>query len=166
MTLAEFTTSKGVWNGWHWRYVSLTVLALAVLQVVAFYAFHYPLLSSLPIAVLSVAYIVILRVRERRLNNALLAVVATFVIGLVLQLALEAKGQAFHGKQAAGFWETNGLTLVMGLVMGYAYLRLTEWSERKRGEMEAKRAKSAGSMSSTSPVRRHSGKKKKKNRRR
>ena len=136
--MSDWTTSAGIWKGWYWRYVSLTILAIAVLQVIAFYVVPYDLLNSLPIAVLSISYLVILKVKERRLANALVAVALAFVLGVVLQLTLEYHGLP-HGKQL-GFWlQSNGWTLLMGGLMAYAYLRLTQWSEKKRTQLEAKR---------------------------
>lgn len=157
MALSEFTTSPGIWKGWHWRTISITVAAVAILQVIAYYLFKYNLVSSLPIAVLSVSYLVILRVKERRLANALVAVAAAFVAGVILQVALQHYGMTLHGAEF-NFWLQSDLwTLAMGLVMAYAYLLLTQWSERKRAQLDAKR--SVGKAPSrTQPVRHHNKK--------
>lgn len=159
--MSEFTTSSGVWKGWHWRYVSITVLVIALLQALAYLTFQYNLVSSLPIAVLSVSYLVILRVKERRLANALVAVLASFVIGVILQISLQHYGYTWHGQQFLYWLQSDAWTLVIGLVMAYAYLRLTQWSERKRGELDAKRAATTKASTPT-PVRRHHKKRKKK----
>lgn len=160
MTLSDYTTSSGVWKGWHWRYVSITVLVIALLQALAYLTLKYDLVSSLPIAVLSVSYLVILRVKERRLANALAAVLSSFILGVILQVSLQHYGYTWHGKQFLYWLQSDAWTLVIGLAMAFAYLRLTQWSERKRAELDAKRATTAKSSTPT-PVRRHHKKRKK-----
>lgn len=162
--MSDFTTSSGVWKGWHWRYVSITVLVIGLLQAIAYLTFHYDLVTSLPIAVLSVSYLVILRVKERRLGNALASVIAMFVLGVILQVSLQHYGYTWHGTKFLIWVQGDAWTLVIGLVMAYAYLRLTQWSERKRGELDAKRADKTKSTSTVQPVRRHNKKRKKKRR--
>ena len=165
MTLSEFTTSPGIWKGWHWRTISLTVAAVAVLQLIAYYLFTYDLVSSLPIAVLSVSYLVILRVRERRLANALVAVGGAFIVGVILQIALQHYGTTLHGAKFAFWLQSDLWTLAMGLVMAYAYLMLTQWSERKKAQLDAKRsADKAPTRARTQAVRHHSKKRKGKRR--
>jgi hypothetical protein len=164
MTLSEFTTSSGVWKGWHWRYVSVTVLVVGLLQAIANLTFNYDLVSSLPIAVLSVSYLVILKVKERRLANAMAAVIATFILGVILQVSLQHYGYTWHGQKFLYWVQSDAWTLAIGVVMAYAYLRLTQWSERKRGELDAKRAAKSQQPSTTQPVRRHHKKRKKRRR--
>lgn len=137
--LAVFSFSKPVINGWHWRTITLTVAAIALLQVVLDQMTrHYSVVATAPLGVLFVGYIIIPKVKERRVANALVGVIAVFVIDLILQLGLD-----FHGLPPAGsqrlFLEDNLMSLVLGALVCFGYTKLTEWSERKRGEREAKR---------------------------
>jgi membrane-bound ClpP family serine protease len=161
----EYTTNKWVRNGWYWRFVGLTVLSIAALQIVLKLTLKYDLVQSLPLALLVVSYIILPRVEERKLGNAIAGVVAMFIVNLVLlpTFELDLMKQVW---QAHIFWQFAALNLLLplllGLVMAYFYLRLTQWSERKRAELEAKRRASA--EPEQRPVRRHHRKKKKKKR--
>lgn len=165
-TDTTYTTSNGVWNGWSWRFVGLTVLAVAVLQVILKLAMHYQLYASLPLAVLIVSYVIIPRVKERKLANAIVGVIATFIIGVILELALEMDllQQAAASHMLTQFVLMNmGFPLVLGLLMSYMYLRLTQWSDKKRLQMEAKR-RATNATTSSPPIRRHHQNKKRKKR--
>ncbi|MCL6636810.1 MAG: hypothetical protein K6T26_02570 [Alicyclobacillus sp.] len=139
--MTDLTTDRGIWRGWHWRLGGLTVAAVLVLQVIAYFAVHYPLEQSLLLAMLMVSYVIIPKAQERRLANAMAGVVVTFVLGLLLQFLLE---DTWAKALAQGEWlslaELNVLNLAVGLSMAYLYLRLTQWSERKRSAAAAQRA--------------------------
>ncbi len=162
----EYTTNKWTWKGWRWRFVGLTVLSIAVLQIVMLFTLKYDLVQSLPLAVLIISYIIVPRVEERKLGNAIAGVIAMFIVDVILLLAFEFNlfKQAW---QMHVFWQFIGLNLVipllLGLFLAYFYLRLTRWSEKKRAEIEAKRRASAAASESR-PVRRHHKKKKRKKR--
>lgn len=159
---------QGIKYGIYWRMVGLTVLLIAVLQLLAFYAFHYPFTTSMPLAVLLVTYITVPRTKERRLLNAVLGVVLVFVIGLVFELLLQGLDptlQKLPGPSTWGFWLNNAFYLVFGLLMSYVFLLVTQWSERKRVQMEEKRAREqAPNDRPTAQVRHHRTKKKRKRR--
>lgn len=161
-------TQAGVRNGIYWRFLGLSVLAVAALQVVAKYALHYPIVQSLPLAELIVAYLVIPRAKERRLMNAIIGVLASFVVGVLLAIFVEKDlQQAIAAHQLVPFLELYiAFPLLLGLVVAFAYLRLTEWSEKKRSQIEEKRNRDRAGSEPTPPVRRHAGKGKKKKRRR
>lgn len=171
--MANQNADGGNWKGIHWRFIGMTVLAIAVLQVIAQYAVHYPILESLPLAVLIVSYVVIPRVKERRLANALTGVVASYVIGLILECVFDWSEilTAIQKGAVANLLELNVFPILLGLVVAFAYLRLTQWSERKRGQMESKRRAKLGTPEPAPQRRVHSDKyakkkkKKKSNRR-
>jgi hypothetical protein len=162
----EYTTNKWIWKGWRWRFVGLTVLSIAVLQILLLFTLKYDFVQSLPLAVLIVSYIIVPRVEERKLGNAIAGVIAMFVVDLILLLAFELNlwRQAW---QMHVFWQFVGLNLfaplVLGLAMAYFYVWLTQWSEKKRAEIEAKR-RAREAESEPRPVRRHHKKKKRKKR--
>lgn len=158
----------GIRNGIYWRFLSISVLGVAVLQVVAKFAMRYPISASLPLAELIVAYLVIPRAKERRLTNAIIGVLAAFVIGVLLEIFLPGEMQAAIAKhQVMSYIELYMLfPLLLGLVVAFAYLRLTEWSEKKRASIEAKRNRERADSAPTPAVRRHTGKGKKKKKRR
>lgn len=165
--MANRNANGGIWNGLHWRFTGLVVLAIAVLQVIAQYAVHYPILESLPLAVLIISYVIIPRVKERRLTNALIGVIASYIVGLILELSLNRNEilLAIHQHAVPNLLELNVFPLLLGVVVAFAYLRLTEWSERKRSQMETKRRSERGVPDPVPQRRVHSDKytKKKKN---
>ncbi|KPV43220.1 hypothetical protein [Alicyclobacillus ferrooxydans] len=156
----------GIRNGIYWRFLSIAVVAVAALQVVAKYALHYPISQSLPLAELVVAYLVIPRAKERRLMNAIIGVLAAFVIGVLLEIFVPGEMQTAIAKhQLMTYIKFYVLfPLLLGLVVAFAYLRLTEWSEKKRATIEAKRNRERADSAPPPPVRRHSKKKKKRRR--
>jgi len=162
--MSDYTTGNGIWNGWSWRFVGFAVLGIALLQVALFYTVPLSFVTSLPLAVFAVAYIVILRVRERRLANAIVGVIASFVVGVVLELTMEGTYVQMWSKPGGhGAVITNLLSpLVLGLAMAFIYLRVTEWSESKRADLEEKRKRK--SVTEVRPPQRVHKKKKKKRR--
>src|SRR5579875_4073564 len=136
MRVSELTSSKGIWNGWYWRYVGLTVLVVAILQVVSHYTIRWPMMQSTQLAMFIAMWFIVPRVQERRLANTLVGVILTFVIGVVLQLTLDQQFTLSHG--VSYFLEQNLIMLLVGVLLAYAYLKLSMWSERKRKEREAR----------------------------
>ncbi|SFU89230.1 hypothetical protein [Alicyclobacillus macrosporangiidus] len=159
-------TTPGVWRGWHWRLMAWTIAVIVVLQVAAYYFVpnHYPIVQSTLLAMLIVSYVIIPRAQERRLANAFVAIAVTFLIDLALEALIERGWQtAAATHQLLPYVELNALYLVFSFAMAFIYLRLTQWSDRKRAELEAKRR---AERMKDEPVRRrvHSKKKKKKRR--
>ncbi|GGI96324.1 hypothetical protein GCM10010885_02460 [Alicyclobacillus cellulosilyticus] len=154
--MGEYTTQQGIWNGWYWRFLALLVLAVAVLQSLAAAFLHYPITTSLPLALLVVAYMTAPRVKERRLANTLAGVVAMFLVNLLLEWVFDRALLLKEGWLVVA--EANGFALAVGLAMAYLYLRLTIWSERKREELESRRRQQ--DAEAPPPVRRHRKKKK------
>lgn len=150
------SSSKGIYNGWHYRFVGIVVALLAVLQILAHMTLKYTVATSLPLAVVVVSYIVAPRVKERRLANTIAGVLGIFVIDLLLEVFWEHA----QSPSMANFLELNGFALVMGIVLAFLYLKLTQWSEKKRAELDAKRRPTATSSSSdtTRPITRNTGK--------
>jgi hypothetical protein len=161
--MSDYTTKNGVWNGWSWRYVGILVIGIAVLQLAVWYEFKYPIIQSLPLAVLIVSYLIIPRVKERRLGNAIAGVIATFIVGLVLEITVEHNLQTFmHKGQLMGFVELNVFPLLLGITVAFVNLRMTLWSEKKRDQLaEKRRLETAGKSASTLQQRVHRTKKKK-----
>lgn len=159
--LTEFNFSKPVINGWHWRTLAITVVAIAALQVILDLATSkYNIVMTTPIAVLFVGYLVIPRIKERRVGNAVVGVLAIFAIDLILQVTLDA-----HGKTpvtGAIFLEENAMSLLLGAFVVFGYTRMTAWSDRKREEREAKRRGEAAPAQNHPPRRHHSKKKRRK----
>lgn len=155
--MAEFNFSKPVVNGWHWRTLAITVAAIAVLQVILDLTTRYTVVMTAPLGVLFVGYLVIPRIKERRVGNAVVGVAAIFIIDLILQFALD-----MHGKSPvsqAVFLEENGMSLLLGAFVCFGYTRMTDWSDRKRQEREARR-RTETAPAQTHPQRRHHSKKK------
>ena len=164
--MSEWTTTTGIWKGFYWRFIAITVASLAVVQVLGFYFGHFFLTQTLPFSVLVTIYMVVPRAKERRLANALVGGAAAFVIGIVLQLAFQYHWtEELQAQQWPLFWEQNLFTLVMGTSLAVLYLRVTEWSERRRAKWDAKRAIERPAADSAAAVRRrNTGKKKTKRR--
>jgi len=141
-----WNTSKWRYQGWAWGYVGLTVLAVAVLQVIAKFAINYPLINTGQLAVFVVVWFIVPRIRERRLGNTLAGVILVFVLDLILQLLLDPKSFTTHLMQTL---QLNGFILATGLLIGYLYLRLSTWSENKRAQMDAKRNQTAGKQTAS-----------------
>ncbi len=135
--LPQFWNGNGVWRGWHLKTLAVTVLSLVVLQLIAKYAVHYSLLYTVALAEIIACYFVVPRVKDRPVANALAAVMALFVINLVLQFELEWSVLAQVGWRATAL--EDGFALLIGLVWSVLYYRLNAWSERKRAEAEEKR---------------------------
>lgn len=157
--MENYTTGKGIWNGWYYRLIGTVVLVVAILQVLAQYLLkNYPIVTTVPVAIVIVAYLIIPRIRERRLGNAILGVVVAFVVDVILELVLPLPNGAHFPRSVVV--QSNALALVMGIVLAYLYLKLTIWSEKKRLELEQKRQESLGAPKKP-PVRHHRKKKKK-----
>ncbi|MCL6631605.1 MAG: hypothetical protein K6T63_03155 [Alicyclobacillus herbarius] len=135
----QFGNGSGVWRGWHLKTVGLTVISLVVLQLIAKYAVHYPLLYTVALAEIIACYFIVPRVKERTVANALAGAIALFVINMVLQFELEWPILAQVGWR--GTLLEDGFALLIGLVWSVLYFRLNAWSERKRLEAEEKRRK-------------------------
>lgn len=128
----------GVWNGWHWRFLTILVIAICLLELIAYEVVHYPMDTSVMLGALIVVYAVIPRLKERRVAHSIIGVVAVVIITTALEGYFEPN--LLVGKIGfEDFLMGNGLALVVGILMSYLYLRLTDWSARKRGQTEAKR---------------------------
>ncbi|QSO53287.1 hypothetical protein JZ785_05280 [Alicyclobacillus curvatus] len=151
-------SQPGIKNGIYWRFLGISVVGVAVLQVVAKFALKYPIFQSLPLAELIVAYLIIPKAKERRLTNAVVGVLAAFVVGVLLDFFVERSPQlAMSQGTFIQFIELYILfPLLLGLVVAFAYLRLTEWSEKKRAAIEQKRSQERAGKEPAPPVRRHS----------
>lgn len=128
----------GVWNGWHWRFLTILVIAICLLELIAYKTVSYPMDTSVMLGALIVVYAVIPRLKERRLAHSIIGVVAVVIITVALEAYFEPA--LFVGKAAVdNFLMGNGLSLIVGILMSYFYLRMTDWSTRKRMESDAKR---------------------------
>jgi hypothetical protein len=146
-----------------WKLIGASVGIIVVLQVVAYYAIHYPLVQSLSLTVLLVSYIIVPRAKARKFENAVAGVIFTWIIGVVLDIALN-KGwaTALKNKQVMPYIELMVVPLLLGIAVAYGYMRLTNWSARKRTEIDNKR-KTTSTPTTTLPARRvHTKKKRKK----
>jgi membrane-associated HD superfamily phosphohydrolase len=149
---------NSTWHGWYWQFIAVTVVLFGAIQTVADIWFHYWITTSMPLAVLVVTYLVVPRTKERRLANAVAGVILMFLVDLVLEFSLPSQPVIQTWKSLLAL---NGYVLVFGLLMAYVFLRVTRYSERKRGEMEAKRSREQAPAKPTQPaVRRHRWKKK------
>lgn len=151
---------NGVWRGWHWQIISLMVVGLGALQTVAAIWLHYPVTTSMPMAMLIVIYLVVPRTKERQLANTLAAVVAMFLVNLLLEFSLPSPTVKVGW---IALLEMNLWMLIMGLLMAFLYLRVMRWSERKRVQMEDRRRSRETPAKADRPtvnVRRHRWKKK------
>ncbi|GMA52346.1 hypothetical protein GCM10025857_37030 [Alicyclobacillus contaminans] len=140
--MTEYTTSKGVWNGWYWRLIGGATLAIAALQLLLKGIIHYPLFSGLPLAVMIIVYIIVPRAKERTLANAIVAVVVMYVVSAALAFGFEWNTVALyaaHHLLPLFILQELVIPLLLGVVLAYVYLRLSRWSDRKRAEIEAKR---------------------------
>ncbi len=158
--MSDYTTGKGVYKGWYWRFVGLAVLGVILLQIISFYTIKWPILESTQIAMFLVIWLVISRIQERRLANAIAGSVLVFVIGLVLQFTLD----PLVARTSPGvFWKSNLMILVVSILLAYLYAKMQGWSERKRDQLEAKRKEKMGvTKTDRPPVRTHRKKKRRK----
>lgn len=143
------------WKGLEWKLVGFSVAGIIALQLVAHYfLIHYQIIQSLSLTVLLVSYIIIPRAKSRKLANALVGVIAVWVIGVVLEITLEhGLSSAIHLGEVMPFIELTVIPLLLGIAMAYGYLRLTTWSTRKRMEMDARR-KEGKSAPTSQPAKR------------
>jgi hypothetical protein len=160
--LADGLQDPGVWKGWYWRYGALAVAAIAILETAIYLAFKWSIFQNTLLGLLIVVYLMAVRAKERRLANMMAAVAVLFVIDVLLQVYVERLPSA-SGFTWSSFAENNALYLVIALVWSYLYLRLLQWTERKRSELEARRR--AETESERPRVRHHRKKKKKRGRR-
>ena len=138
----------GVWNGWHWRFLTILVVAICLLELIAWETLHYSMVTSVTLGVLIVIYVVIPRLTERRLAHSIIGVVAVVILTMAMEGFFES--DIFKVSGGPGYYFLyNGLALVIGIAMSFLYLRLTDWSARKRAENDAKRAGRAQSKSTT-----------------
>lgn len=158
--MSEYSNGNGVWNGWHWRFLTILVLAICGLELLAYKTMKYPMITSVTLGVLIVIYVAIPRLKERRLAHSLIGVVAVVIITSALEAYFEP--DLFQNGVNA-FLLYNGLALLIGIGMSFAYLKITDWSNAKRVQMEAKRRDQPGTTTPVQPQRRHSRGKKKKN---
>ncbi len=136
--MSENENQPGVWNGWHWRFLTILVLAICALELLAYETMKYPMITSVTLGVLVVIYVVIPRLKERRLAHSIIGVVAVVLITAALEAYFEP--ELFRVKGGIGaYFLYNGLALVIGIAMSFLYLRLNDWSMRKRAEADAKR---------------------------
>ncbi|CAM3799538.1 hypothetical protein [Alicyclobacillus pomorum] len=163
--MSEYTTDKGIWNGWYWRLIGLSVMSIAIVQLLLKYVIHYSLFVSLPMAVLVISYIVVPRAKERTLANALLGVFSMFVVSAALALIFEPAVVQQAAKQhivRQFLLEYLALPLLLGITLAYGYLRLSQWSDKKRAELEEKRRAQMVADKPVPPRRIHRKKKRKK----
>lgn len=130
---AKDGAQKGTWNGWQWRYLGLTVLGLAVLQTIAWVFEHISIVQTGEFAMMIIIGFIGPRIQARRLANTMAAVIASWVLSVVLQLIF------FTPTLIKESLLPDLLILVIGIVIAYFFEKITTWSERKRSEMDAKR---------------------------
>lgn len=161
--MSDNSNGKGVWNGWHWRYLTILVLAICILELVAFKAANYPMNASVTLGVLIVIYVTVPRLKERRLAHSLIGVVAVVLITSALEAYFE---PALFKAGPNAFFLMNGLALLIGIGMSYLYIKITDWSNAKRAQSEAKRREKVSPSTPSQPQRRHTQGRKKKNKKR
>lgn len=158
--MRKFNWSDPVVDGWHWRFVGLTVVAILFLQIVADYLLKYRVVTTVPLGVLFAAYVIIPRIKERRLGNALAGAIAVFIVDVILEIVLDYHGTQFAAANRSAFLQFNVYALLLGIAVCYGYLKLTQWSERKRDQM-AERRRNEARPTGQAPRRHHSDKRKK-----
>ncbi len=134
--MSDYTTGKGVYKGWHWRNIGLTVIGVTILQVVSFYTIRLPILQSTQIAMFLTIWLIISRLHERRLANGLIGMMIVFIIGFVLQFTIDpaTKRLPLHS-----VLQTNLMVLSVSALLAIILTKMQGWSERKRATLEAKR---------------------------
>ncbi|MDP9728791.1 hypothetical protein ACOJUR_10555 [Alicyclobacillus tolerans] len=152
--MANSWMDGGTWRGFHIRYLAILSVSFAVLQAVAYYTVHYPLMFSSEFAMILMMWLIIPRLTERRLANTFAGVTTTFLLGLILQFTI-----GLEITEKGGIWYTLGqnlLIFVVALALSYLYLRVSIWSDRKKAELEKRRAeKSSSAQTTVAPVRVH-----------
>jgi hypothetical protein len=150
--------SGNMLKGLQWKLIGLSVAGISVLQVIAYFAMKFLLIQSLSLTVLLVSYIIIPRVKERKFAHAVVGVIGVWIIGVLLEVGLE-KYWTVVGQLP--FIEMCVYPLLLGIVVSYGYMRLTNWSNRKRSEIDAR--KRVVNAPTSIPLQRvHSKKKRKK----
>ena len=153
-----------VWRGWHWQLILIVVVGIGIIQAVADVWFHYSVTLSIPMAVLLTIYLVVSRTNVKRLANTLAAVVLTVLINVLMQALFPIPKAAGGVKQLA---ISDATMLFFGLIMGFVFLRMTMFSERKRAELDEKRTREKATTKKPQvTVRHHRWKKKPKRKKR
>lgn len=130
---------KGIVNGWHWRFIAMVVVAIAILEVIAYEATSgaYSFIANGELGMFVVAIMVVQKAKERRSANTLVAVLVSYGINLIFQLTLGYTGTIQH---SWGFFaEQNAIIGLIGVFFSIVYSRTTAWSDKRRKELEAKR---------------------------
>ncbi|SIS63941.1 hypothetical protein [Alicyclobacillus vulcanalis] len=144
----ESTTSAwktGVWRGWYWRFDLLTVVAIAALECIVYYASggKYSFFFSSELGTLIAVVAVVQRAKEKRSLNGLVVGAVSYLLGFLFQCTLgyaETHDAIVHG-QARAFYTQIAMTFVIALLFAWVYGWTTDWSERRRAELAAERAK-------------------------
>lgn len=138
----------GVWNGWHWRFIAIIVIALAILEVIAYEALHYQFIQSGELGMFIIAILIVQRIKERRTGNTMVAVISAWIINLIFQLTLGSKDAMHFG--LGNFIQQNAIIGLIGILFCIVYARTTVWSDTRRKEAEAKRREKLGPSSQKS----------------
>ncbi|WP_062308708.1 hypothetical protein [Alicyclobacillus sendaiensis] len=134
----------GVWRGWYWRFDLLTVVAVAVLECIAYYASggRYSFFFTGELGTLIAVVLVVQRAKEKRSLNGLAVAAVSYLLGFLFQFTLgyaETHAVIAHGEERA-FLLQNAMTFVVALLFAWLYGWTTDWSERRRAELAAQRA--------------------------
>lgn len=130
---------SGIWRGWYWRFDSLLVLAIAVLEIAAFYLSKgsYSFIASGELGMFLSALVVVQRVKVRKRANAVAVSIASYVINIIFQLTISLPATFNH------FWGNfitqNLIIAAIGILFSIVYAWSTEMSARRRQKQDAER---------------------------
>lgn len=148
----ERRAQQGIWHGWYWRFVSVTVIVLAILEIVAFYLSKgkYSFIMSGEFAMFVSALLVVQRAKQHRTLNVLIAVLATYIINLIFQLTLDYGGSMHYGVRS--FIQQNAVIGFIGILFCVIYARTTAWSDKRRRQVDEKRREKQATTEETHEV--------------
>ncbi|GMA55913.1 hypothetical protein C7445_1055 [Alicyclobacillus sacchari] len=135
---------KGIWRGWYWRFDALLVVAIAVLECIAFYVSkgRYSFVASGELGMFVAVLVVVQRAKVMRRWNAVAVAIVSYLIDVVFQLTLGRSDTMYIVKhhETTSLIVQNVVILAIGVLFAFVYAWSTEMSDRRRAKAEAERA--------------------------
>ncbi|WP_245630007.1 hypothetical protein [Alicyclobacillus acidiphilus] len=140
MDQALNSNQQGIWRGWYWRFDSLLVIAIAILEVAAYYLSKgaYSFIASGELGMFLAALVMVQRAKVRKRANAIAVSVASYVIDIIFQLTIARSYTLQHGW--GNFASQNLIIMAIGVLFSVVYAWSTEMSTKRRAKLEAERA--------------------------
>jgi hypothetical protein len=133
-------------KGLNWRFVLITAGVLGLLGGIlpAFLGDQY-LFTTLPIAMMFSSFFLVPRIQERRLPSAIWVslLTAAFALAVFFGWQYATLDPAFAAANLKSvLYNLPFLILIISLFGSFVFVKVHEWTERKKAELEAKVAQS------------------------